>query len=215
MSEAERRRQLRKRRELIKEQLLMLLIITSLVSIIVIACSIFSKSNNKQITTTKSNKSHNVNINLSSTYSDKKKYTTNLSTKKSDNVNTTQMSFDSGDEYLLAKIAMAEAEGESTEIKALVMLTVLNRIESDEFPSTIHDVIYQERNGVYQFTPVGNGRWNKVEPNEDCYKALEMVYTGYDESEGSLYFEACVSSDNWHSRNLKFLFEIDSVRFYK
>ena len=48
----------------------------------------------------------------------------------------------SKDAYLLAKIAMAEAEGESTEGKALVMLVVLNRVLSDDFPDTIGEVIF-------------------------------------------------------------------------
>lgn len=38
------------------------------------------------------------------------------------------MDWDSDDAYKLAKIAMAEAESEDTEGKALVMLVVLNRV---------------------------------------------------------------------------------------
>lgn len=38
------------------------------------------------------------------------------------------MDFDASDAYLLEKIAMAEAESEDTEGKALVMLVVLNRV---------------------------------------------------------------------------------------
>lgn len=47
------------------------------------------------------------------------------------------MDWDAEDAYMLAKIAMAEAESEDTEGKALVMLVVLNRVWSDEFPDTI------------------------------------------------------------------------------
>lgn len=67
--------------------------------------------------------------------------------------------------------AMAEAEGEDTEGKALVMMVVLNRVWSDKFPDTIEDVIYQPR----QFSPVGNGRFDEVEPNEDCWAALDLI----------------------------------------
>lgn len=49
--------------------------------------------------------------------------------------------WDVEDAYMLAKIAMAEAESEDTEGKALVMLVVLNRVWSDEFPDTIAGVI--------------------------------------------------------------------------
>ena len=121
------------------------------------------------------------------------------------------------DAYLLAKIAMAEAEGQSTEAKALVMLTVLNRTLDDGFPDTVHDVIFQQsKSGVYQFSPIiPGGRWWTTEPNNDCDKALDLIKQGYNESQGSLYFECCSSRDNWHSRNLNYLFEVDSIRFYK
>lgn len=118
--------------------------------------------------------------------------------------------------YLLAKIAMAEAEGCNTQTKALIIMCVLNRVESNEFPNTVEDVIFQECNGVYQFTPVADGRWNRVEPNDDCYRAVKIVMeTVYDYSEGALYFESCTNEDNWHSRKLEFLYESEGMRFYK
>ena len=121
------------------------------------------------------------------------------------------------DKYLLAKIAMAEAEGESLETKVMIILTILNRVESNEpyFPDTIKSVIFQKQNGVYQFTPIGNGRWNRVEPNEECWNAVDIVNTtSNDVSNGALYFEAC-SGESWHSRNLEFICQSDNTRFYK
>ena len=47
---------------------------------------------------------------------------------------------------------MAEAEGEDTEGKALVILVVLNRVRSEGFPDTVEDVIMEEHNGVRQFS---------------------------------------------------------------
>lgn len=118
----------------------------------------------------------------------------------------------SDDAYLLAKIAMAEAEGEDTKGKALVIMVILNRIDSDKFPDTIYDVIYQEQ----QFSPISNGRFDRVEPNEDCYKALEMIQLDkWDESQGALYFESEDCADNWHSRHLEYLFTHGGHRFYK
>lgn len=119
--------------------------------------------------------------------------------------------WDANDAYLLAKIAMAEAEGEDVEGKALVILVVLNRVWTDEFPGTIHDVIYQKS----QFSPITNGRFDRVEPDEECYEALEMVMSGWDESHGALYFESEKSADNWHSRYLDYLFTHGGHRFYK
>lgn len=114
--------------------------------------------------------------------------------------------------YLLARIAMAEAEGCNTQTKTLIIMCVLNRVWSDEFPDTIEEVIFQEN----QFSPIDNGRWDRVEPNEDCYEAVKVVMEAkYDYSGGATYFESCNDEDNWHSRNLEFLYESEGIRFYK
>lgn len=112
--------------------------------------------------------------------------------------------------YLLARLAMAEAESEDTESKALVIRTVLNRVQSDYFPDTIEEVIFQKN----QFTPIHNGRWNRVHPNDDCWAALALVESGWDESQGALYF--CVTTDKatWHNTALKKLFEHGVMTFY-
>lgn len=116
------------------------------------------------------------------------------------------------DSYLLAKIAMAEAEGCNTQTKTLIIMSVLNRVSSDEFPDTIYDVIFQTN----QFSPIDNGRWDRVEPNEDCWEAVKVVMEAkYDYSGGATYFESCSDEDNWHSRNLEFLYESEGIRFYK
>lgn len=120
------------------------------------------------------------------------------------------MDWDAEESYMLAKIAMAEAEGEDTEGKALVMLVVLNRVWSDEFPDSIEEVIYEDR----QFSPVASGRYDRVEPDEDCWQALELVTSeGWDESWGALYFER-ESASTWHRDNLQFLFQHGNHLFY-
>lgn len=112
---------------------------------------------------------------------------------------------------MLMKIAMAEAEGESVEGKALVILVVLNRVWSENFPDTIEEVIFQPR----QFSPVKEGgRYYTTEPDEDCYRALLMVMYGWDESCGALYFESC-DGGSWHSENLDFLYQVGNHKFYK
>lgn len=122
------------------------------------------------------------------------------------------------DKYLLAKIAMAEAEGESLKTKIFVILTVLNRADSSNkcFPNTIKEVIFEENKGIYQFSPVmPGGRWWRVEPNEECWEAVNIVNGMKDDiTFGALYFEAC-SGESWHSKNLEFLFKSDNTRFYK
>ena len=117
--------------------------------------------------------------------------------------------WDAEESYLLCKIAMAEAGNQDTEGKALVMLVVLNRVWVDEFPNSIEDVIYQPR----QFSPVLEGTFDSVEPDKDCWDALEMVMSGWDESQGALYFES-KSNSTWHEDNLKFLFKHQDHYFY-
>lgn len=112
----------------------------------------------------------------------------------------------------LRKIAMAEAEGESVEGKALVMCVILNRVESENFADTVEGVIFE----TGQFSPIrSEGRWWTTSPDEECSEALNMVLDGWDESRGALYFESCRNSDNWHSRNCEFLFTYGGHRFYK
>jgi N-acetylmuramoyl-L-alanine amidase len=77
---------------------------------------------------------------------------------------------------LLALITMAEAEGESELGKRLVIDTILNRIDSEAryFPDTVHDVIYQKN----QFSPVSDGRLNKVELSTEVHTALARIEEG-------------------------------------
>ena len=119
--------------------------------------------------------------------------------------------WDGDDAERLMKIAMAEAEGEGTVGKALVMLVVLNRVWSDEFPDTIEEVIFQR--GQFSVTEEG-GRYYTTEPDDECREALYLVNMGWDESQGALYFESC-KSDSWHSRNLEYLFQEGNHRFYR
>lgn len=119
--------------------------------------------------------------------------------------------WDTEDEYRLCKIAMAEAEGEDTEGKALVMLVVLNRVESDEFPDSIEEVITQKG----QFTAYSNGRYDRVEPSEDCWAALRLIQEeNWDESCGATYFERTTSAETWHNTCLTKLFTHGNHTFY-
>lgn len=64
---------------------------------------------------------------------------------------------------LIALVTMAEAEGECEEGKRLVIDTILNRVDSEYFPDTVHEVIYQKD----QFSSMWNGRVNKCYVRED------------------------------------------------
>lgn len=112
---------------------------------------------------------------------------------------------------MLLKLGMAERGNEEcTECIALVMRTVLNRLESGRFGNSIRSVIF----ATGQFTPVMDGSYDSAEPNQLCYEALEMVIYGWDESQGALFYEWC-EGESWHSENLHLLFQHCNFRFYK
>ena len=64
---------------------------------------------------------------------------------------------------LIALVTMAEAEGESELGKRLVIDTILNRIDSEHFPDTASEVIYQPN----QFTSMWNDRVDKCYVSDD------------------------------------------------
>lgn len=70
---------------------------------------------------------------------------------------------------LIALLTMAEAEGECEEGKRLVIDTVLNRVDSDEFPNTVKNVIYQKN----QFTSMWNGRVDRCYVMEEICQLVE------------------------------------------
>lgn len=111
---------------------------------------------------------------------------------------------------MLLKIGMAERGSTGcAECIALVMCTVINRVESGRFGSSIRSVLFSPE----QFTPVMTGAYYNAKPNENCYDALEMVVYGWDESQGALYYEWC-DGESWHSQNLHLLQQHCDVRFY-
>ena len=115
------------------------------------------------------------------------------------------------DYYLLAKMAMAEAESEDLYGKAAVVKVALNRLESPQFPDTLQEVIYQPG----QFSCIQDGRYAAAEPNEDCYLAVEIVLEGWDEVGGALYFERSGNPDSWHAQHLDYIVTIGRHDFYR
>lgn len=123
-----------------------------------------------------------------------------------------ELSWNNKDSEILLKIAMAEAEGEGIEGKALVMKVVLNRVASKEFPDSVEGVVFQPG----QFEPVlDDGRYWNVEPDAECYKALYMVQCeNWDDTEGALYF-CRTGSSPWMENNTEYLFTMGNHSFYR
>ena len=110
---------------------------------------------------------------------------------------------------MLMKIAMAEAESDGVEGKAMVMAVILNRVNDDRFPDSIEGVIYQDG----QFSPIADGRYKKAVPDVECNLALAEIEMGEYETVDALYFEnagAC-----WQSMNCEYLGTVGHHKFYK
>ena len=119
--------------------------------------------------------------------------------------------FTEAETEMLLKIGMAELGHTGCETCiALVMCTVLNRVEADLFGDSIYSVLHAQD----QFTPVMDGTYAAAKPNDACRAALDMILRGWDESQGALYYEFC-EGESWHSKNLQLLTQHCNTRFYK
>lgn len=119
----------------------------------------------------------------------------------------------------LLRIVEAEAGCEDEEGKLLVANVVLNRVESDFFPDTVREVVFQRENGVTQFSPVADGSYYEVVVSDETISAVSRALMGEDISQGALYFAArkYANSDKmqWFDENLTRLFAHGGHEFFK
>lgn len=93
-----------------------------------------------------------------------------------------------GELELLAQLVEAEAGNQPFEGKCLVADVVLNRVESEDFPNTISEVIFQDG----QFSVTWNGAFEKAAWNmkEDDYAAV-LYEIQLHQNKDVLYFNNC------------------------
>ena len=102
---------------------------------------------------------------------------------------SSRMTASQSDLDLLASIIYCEAGGESYEGQVAVGAVVLNRMESDLYPSDMTDVIYQSG----QFEPVWTGWLEQVRANgapDYCYEAAQAALDGENPVGDRLFFHA-------------------------
>lgn len=116
----------------------------------------------------------------------------------------------SADIEQLKQLAMAEAGNQGPYGIGLVMLCILNRIESEDFPNDFSEVIYQP----YQFTPIMEGTWYNIPYNEDCEIAFRMISNGKIKTDAT-YFKTVYNQGTWHESNLTYLYTYKDHEFYK
>lgn len=120
---------------------------------------------------------------------------------------------------VLQQIVEAEAGNEDEDGKLLVANVVLNRVNSDRFPDTVSEVVFQREKGVSQFSPVYNGSYYRVTVSEETVNAVERALMGEDISQGALYFAARKYADStkmrWFDTRLTSLFVYGGHEFFK
>lgn len=85
---------------------------------------------------------------------------------------------------VLAKCVEAEAGNQSIEVKRAVISVILNRVDDDDWPDTISEVIADP----YEFATYWNGAMDEVTPATSTYEAIacEMETRSYP---GLFYFD--------------------------
>ncbi len=120
---------------------------------------------------------------------------------------------------MLERIVQAEAGGEDMVGKILIVNVIFNRIADDSFPDNVEDVIFQNKDGEYQFSPVDDKSYWSVDISDNTKEAVIRALEGEDYSEGALYFVARKrtksSSARWFDDNLNWLFKHGGHEFYK
>jgi spore germination cell wall hydrolase CwlJ-like protein len=104
----------------------------------------------------------------------------------------TDVTFEEGDEYLLANLIYCEAGGEPYAGKVAVGAVVVNRVLSGVFPDTLSGVVYQRG----QFSPVGSGRLalalSAGKATDSCYQAAREAMSGYTNVGNCVFFRTPV-----------------------
>ncbi len=119
---------------------------------------------------------------------------------------------------ILLRIVEAEAGCEDVKGKMLVAGVIMNRVESSRFPDSVKEVVFQRGNGTVQFSPVKDGRLDRVKISEETKEAVERVLYGEDITEGALYFAARKYADpermKWFDNSLTLLFSYGGHEFF-
>jgi len=122
------------------------------------------------------------------------------------------------DMEILCRLVEAEAGGEDFQGKKLVAHVVLNRLEHEQFPDTIEDVVFETRQGITQFSPVKDGRYYRVKVSEETKTAVEQAVKDEDNAGGALYFVNSEIADRsamkWFDSKCTYLFRHGNHDFF-
>lgn len=112
------------------------------------------------------------------------------------------------EKQLLARLVHAEAEGEPFAGKVAVAEVVLNRVEHEQFPDTVKDVIYEKN----AFEPVQNQ--SIQEPaDQEAVKAVDEALEKDNKADEALYFYNPETAESDWIRDRKIIEKIGNHAF--
>jgi N-acetylmuramoyl-L-alanine amidase len=94
---------------------------------------------------------------------------------------------------LLARLVSAEAKGEPYSGKVAVAEVVLNRVEDEQFPDTVREVIYEKN----AFQPVHNYSIKQPADQESVEAVEDALIEQKDENEALYFYNPETATDNW------------------
>jgi len=119
------------------------------------------------------------------------------------------------DLYWLSRIIHAESQGEPYSGKVAVGSVILNRVASNEFPSTVKSVIFEYYQNIPQFSPVAEGTIYNT-PSEESIKAAKEALNGKKPVGNATYFfNPKKAEGKWIVKNKTYVAKIGEHVFYK
>ncbi len=117
------------------------------------------------------------------------------------------------DIFWLGRIIESESAGEPMDGKIGVGNVILNRVQSNDYPNTIYDVIFDRKHGV-QFQPVLNGAIYNT-PSNGSLNAAKLSLNGTNTVSSSLFFlNPRIAESFWIVNNRPFYKTIGNHDFY-
>jgi len=118
------------------------------------------------------------------------------------------------DYQILIRMVEAEATGGNLEQKKNVAQCIINRLkEPGNYPCTLKDIIFMHRGKVWQFSPLSDKRYYKVEITKETIQAVNEVLEN-PHVHNATYFKTYNCDSSFFRNHLKFLFEDGIHKYY-
>ncbi|MCM1315868.1 MAG: cell wall hydrolase [Muribaculaceae bacterium] len=133
----------------------------------------------------KTKETNNSNDNIKQTY-----YQTNYSTKQIPIINNSKASLTLYDKltlderHLIETVVQHEVGNFSNDYKILIAELIYNRLQSEEFPNDVYEVMFQEN----QFTNIEYWYSSDYEIDTETHSVVEQVFTEMNPSHDALYY---------------------------